>query len=514
MNRTNRTSNFITNMKVGLIIQILTPLLAFFSRTVFIIVLGEQYLGINGLFSNILSVLSLADLGVYTAMIFSLYQPIAERRETVIAGILNFYKKVYRVVALLVFGLGLCLVPFLQYIVNGSTIEIWELRVYYVIYLFNTSCSYLLVYKTTLLKADQRIYVTKISDFVAKVVLEIIQITILLLTRNYLLYLCIGVVVVLAKNFTMSRIVDKMYPYITNRKATVDASTQNSMLKKIKATFVYKLSNIIMNSTDNILISVMLGVTVVGRYSNYLQIVTIINSVLMILCESILASLGNFIAKESSEAKYKLFRTMLLLFYGFGTFCACCFVGMFNDFMEAWVGRIDPTYILSNMTVYVIALNFFYRCITSPLWLFRETAGIFEQVKYTMAISAGLNIILSIVLGKLFGLEGILIATTISSLATSFWYEPKLIYKLLFNRSVKSYWAFSAKLLIVSLMCIVLCALIGYIIPGSLLIAFLKIGVAGVITVLIYGLVFMKTDELKYILNKIKIKVLKCRGKE
>lgn len=505
MNQLDRTKNSIKNVCISFGMQFLLLILSFVSRTVFIKILGEEYLGINGLYSNILSVLSLADLGLTTVMLYALYKPIANDNKEEIAQLIGYFKKLYRVIALAVLALGLICVPFLQYVVNGSDLALRDLRLYFLLYLLNTVCSYLIVYKTTIINADQRIYLLKIVDFFATLAVHVLQIIILWLTHNFIAYLIINILITLAKNFVMSIITNKYYPFLLEKRTNaLNSELKTKIVCNIKSIFLYRISAMVINSTDNILISMILGTVIVGYYSNYLLVVTAVNTFISLLTQALLASLGNFNASEQPERKLFLFKVLLLIFYGLATFCSCCFLSVFNDFIALWIGGIDKSYILSNFDVISIIFNFYIGCILNPIWMFRETTGLFAQAKYSMTFAAALNVALSIILGKWLGLGGIIAATAIAKILTIFWYEPKILFSKIFKCSQLKYWGYILKQFVLSIACIFVVILLTQGMPGSFLFIILKLAISGVVSFVIFGLLNLKSAEGNYLLNKVK----------
>lgn len=515
MNQNSRTYNSVKNATISIIIQILTIIFSFVSRTVFINVLGDQYLGISGLYTNILSMLSLADLGITTVMTFSLYKPIANHDTQEISVLINYFKKLYRYIAIAIFVIGTCLVPCLQFIIKDSSLPFNELRLYYMLFLANSVCSYLVVYKSTLIMADQRIYITKIVEFVARMVAEVVMIILLVQTGNYLLYLIANITVTILKNVVLSIIADSVYPFLRGPKSTsqIPDETKKSLIDNIKSLFIYRVSAMIMNSTDNILISMILGTVIVGYYSNYLMIITSLNTFIMLIAQSVLPSIGNFNASGNTPRKLLIFRSSLLFFFVIGTFCVSCFQTMFNDFIFLWIGNEKPEYILSIFDVSCISFNFFVSCITNPIWMYREATGIFKKTRYSMACAALINVALSILLGKFFGLGGIVAATGISKLLTNFWYEPIVFYRDVFNDKIRGYWLYILKLLGISCICIIISVAICFAIPCSIGFMFVKIAISFTITIAIFVLASIKTPEFKFFTNIAK-SVLKTKAKD
>lgn len=500
MNKESRLSNSIRNTIVSVGMQVLLLLFSFICRTIFIRILGDQYLGISGLYTNILSMLSLADLGINTVMIYALYKPIADRDKAEILRLVGYFKRLYRIIALAIFALGMLCVPFLQYIIKDSTLPLDELRWYFILYLAGTVCSYLIVYKATIINADQRIYLVKIVDFVAAIAINILQIFVLYLTHNFTFYLLVNVGIILGKNVIMSLITKKMYPFLNN--ATNEGLSDELRIRlknNIKSIFLYRISAAVMNSTDNILISIILSTVVVGQYSNYALIISAINTFIMLIAQSVLASLGNFNATEQSARKLLIFRCLLFIFYGIATFVSCCFVSMFNDFIMLWVGRISTSYVLSDYTVYAITFNFFIGCVLNPIWMYREASGLFNQVKYSMAFAAIINIVLSFVFGKWIGVGGIIAATALSKLLTNFWFEPKVLFRNVFHNKERKYWLYIVWLFVLSLLCIIPMAYIGKLLPGSIGFMLIKVLLSFILTIIIFILPNKRTKEFSYI---------------
>ena len=263
------------NMISGFLYQTVTLILSFISRTVFINTLGTEYLGLNGIFTDVLSLLSMADLGFGTAMAYSFYKPLAEHDEDRIAALSHFYKKVYHIIAVTVTVLGLLCVPFLKYIVNTQE-EIPNLTWYYLFSLANIVISYLFVYKTTLMTADQKDYKIVNIRMWATLAKTILQILALYLTANYMLYIIIGVLAQFLTNAIASWQTQKEYPYIrnANTQTRVEKEVEQGIFNNMKSVFIYKLSGTLFSATDNLLISMLIGTAAVAATSTVIHITT------------------------------------------------------------------------------------------------------------------------------------------------------------------------------------------------------------------------------------------------
>ena len=495
----------IKNTGLGILFKLLLMILTFANRTVFIHTLNEDYLGINGLFSNILSVLALADLGVNTVLMFFLYEPLANGDHEKLGSLIKTFRKIYVGIAAAVAGVGALMIPFLPLIITGSTIPMGELTWYYVLYVVNSAASYLAVYKSTLLLADQKAYLVNFVHFIVAVLQNLAYIAVLYITHNYTLYLCAMISGTVLNNIILTAITNRHYPYI--KKITAESSSKEVKIKiiaSIKSVFLYRVGATVMNSTDNILISMILSTAMVGFYSNYVLITANLLMLLSFFSQAVMASLGNYNVKASKENQEKVFRTVQLIYFGIGSFCAACLVSMMNDFMNWWIR--NPKYILPQSFVYVLAFKLFVDIIMSPNWMFREASGLFKEIRYTMLWAAFLNVGLSVILGLIIGLHGIVLATVVSKLLTLFWYEPKTFYHKVFNQPLSRYWLYQGKLILVAICVIVLTCILSINIGSGLGSCVLKVIVSGIVTLGVFIFSFYKTEEGFFLKGLLKIK--------
>lgn len=500
MNRNSRSINSIRNISIGIGSQILIIIFSFISRTIFIKTLGAEYLGVNGLYTNILTVLSLAELGIGNVMIFSLYKPVAENNRDMISFLINYYKKIYIRIAIAVLLLGLAIIPFLNIILN-SQLEKDSLIFYYILFLCNSVASYFVAYKSALINADQKNYITKLVQTITTLTRDVIQIFILFKFENYELYLLTMIVATVTNNIIINNKANKLYPFIKERISFLKFNS-NEIKENIKSMFVYKFGTVLMNNTDNILISTILGTVYVGYYSNYYLLVTTVMMFINILIQGVMSSVGNLNASSSSEKSYEFFNLLLLFFHGLAAFCSMCFLLVFNDFILLWIG---PEFILGMDVIAAIVFNFYIQNIINPVWMYRETMGLFKQIKYIMVLASIINLILSVILGLKIGLAGIIISTALARILTSVWYEPLILYKLKFNKPVTGYWKKQSIYIFISFVSV----LIGYLLLSNLEVSLqnilFKIIISFIITITLFYISSYKSDELfmmkRYILN-------------
>lgn len=498
MNNSSRTRNSIINTFFGIGSQIITVLLAFACRTFFIRLLGAEYLGINGLYTNVLTVLSLADLGFSSVLIYSLYKPIVNNDYEKITSLLHYFKKLYRFVALAVLVIGLTLIPIMQYIIKSS-LPYDKLIIYYGLFLLNSIVSYFAVYKSALMNADQKIYIIKIINTIFVIAQYILQILVLLVVRNYIAYLVVQISCTIFNNIIISRSANKLYPYLKKKTDIGFISDEIVVIRNnVKSMFLYKMGTVIMSSTDNILISAILGTVVVGYYSNYSMIVNMVNTFFGIFIAAIFSSVGNLNAQGNQEKSYLFFSKLVLFIHWLAAFCSSCFLLVFNDFVTIWAGK---NYVLDLLTVISIIICFYTNCLSSQNWMYRETNGLFKEIKYTLLLAALINIILSITFGNLIGLPGILISTAIARLSTIFWYEPYILYRKIFIKPFSDYWIKQSKYFFITCLSVLIGYFVTYSFPVSVLFILLKITISFVIVTTMFFIINIKNPDIEFLVS-------------
>ncbi len=487
------------NMIAGFLNQFVTLIFSFISRSVFIYTLGEEYLGLNGIFADVLNLLSMADLGFNTAMAYSFYKPLAEHDENALAALVNFYRKVYRIIAIAVSVMGIAVIPFLGYIVNTEK-EIPHLTIYYLFALAGVVISYLFVYKTTILTADQKNYqITRITIW-TNLCKTILQIVILLLTHNYILYLTINVLFQFLNNVIATKKAEKNYPYI-KQKASIDKETEKSIFQNMKSVFLYKLSGTLFTATDNILISMIVGTAAVGLYSNYLMVSQKLLLIIQIIFSALTASIGNLIVKDTAQKRYEIFSAAQSVSFILCGIITSVFGLVANDLVIVWLGS---EFTLPAHTVLAVTLNTYLACVLQPLWVYRDATGLYMKTKNIMMVGAAVNIILSVVLGNIIGITGIVFASAVARLSTYFWYEPKLLFQEYFERKAwQYYWDLLKNLLLVAGCIFALSIALQNWVIDSWKDLFLKGVLVGAVCCIVFMLAYMKTPGFKVIWNKV-----------
>lgn len=498
-----RTKNSIKNITISIISQIIMTLLGFISRKVFLDNLGIDYLGVNGLLTNVLSLLALLEGGIGSSITYNLYKPLAENDEEKITALIQLYKKAYMIIAAVVLGLSISLFPILSGIMTeGSNVS--NIFIVYIVFVMKNVMAYLYAHKWSLINADQKNYILARRNLVFSIITTISKIVVLVLTQSYVLFLIIEVIIVIIQSILNGKIVDKLYPYIkTKKKYTIEKETKINIINNVKALFLHNVGSYCVFGTDNILISKFVNVSTVGIYSNYTMIINQLVNIIAPVINGVGSSVGNLIATESKEKNYSIFKVTYLVNFWIYSFCVIFLYNLLNPFINWWLGE---GYLLDNITFFVILMNCYITGMRSSIGTFKTKAGIFVQDKYMPLIESIINLGASLILIKYFGLLGVFLGTTISTLCIVFWNVPRLVYKYVFKRSS---WEYFIKYFIYALITIIVGSITtgvcNYFIEGY---SFMSLIYRGCLCVIIpntiYLLIFYKTSEFKYLINIMK----------
>lgn len=432
-----RIENAIRNILFGTLGNLCTVVLGFVSRTIFIRTLGITYLGVNGLYSNILSVLSLAELGIGTAMNYSLYKPVAKKDYDKIKGLMNLYKIVYRIIGVVIGIMGLLLVPMLKYLVKDpGDLTIGDLTIYYLIFLFNTVSTYFITYKYSLANAEQKNYIQTNIQSITLFISIMAQIIVLKMYHSFLIYLLVGSMVGIIQKIGVYFYFNRRYPFLLDKTIfTLSSKDKIDFKKNVIALLYHKIGDISINQTDNILISVFVNITAVGLLSNYNLIIMTVMGFINIIFYSVISGLGNFVATESKERQYLLFRVYRFMAFWIYGLAILFLAFLLTPFITFWLGK---DMVVSKVVIAFIMIDYYMKAHRTVLNNFKAAAGIFEADKYITILQGIANLVISILLVKLIGLEGIFLGTIISGLIANI-AKPYIIYKIKFQQSVIYY---------------------------------------------------------------------------
>ena len=422
----SRTEYSAVNTTVAVIARITAILMGFATRVVFTHTLSESYVGVNGLFTDILNVLSLTELGVGTAITFALYGPIAQNDTKKQQQLMHLYRSFYRATALCVLIAGLLLLPFLDVLMKNRP-DVAHLTLIYLLYLANSVLSYLLVYKRTLIEAHQRNYIVLLYQTAFLVLQDVLQMLVLVTTGNFLLFLLLYLLCTVLTNVCISKKADRMYPYLKEPcPEAIDPMEKQGIFRNVRAMMMHKLGNVVVNNTDNLLLSAFVGVTTVGIYSNYYLLIGSVRQVLDQIFQGITASVGNLGATEEHGRIQDVFETAFFIGQWLYGFAAICLYELLNPFVELAFGG---SYVFSDAIVLLLCVNFFVTGSRRAVLTFRDSMGLFWFDRYKALVEAGLNLLFSILLVRQYGTSGVFGGTLVSALLTSVWVEPYVLYR-------------------------------------------------------------------------------------
>ncbi|MDD3241994.1 MAG: polysaccharide transporter [Bacilli bacterium] len=498
-----RTKNSINNTIASLFTNIITIFIGIIAQAFFLKILGTEYLGINSLFTNIVSMLGIIELGLGSAIIYNLYRPIQKKEKNKINALMNFYKKAYTKIAFIFLGLGFMMIPILPFFIKNVSIGL-NLNIIFILFIIDIFCSYLLSYKRSILYADQKRYIINIIHILYLILLNILQILFLIITKNYYCFLLLKIIFRIIENINISSYVNKKYPYLKGKnKELLDKETEKDIYQKIKALFFHKIGGFVITSTDNIIISKFLGIIQVGLYSNYFLIFNSVQILFSNIIYSTTASIGNLLVDSTKEKNYEIFRRIKLINIWLTTFSSAAILLLITPFIQLWLGN---KYLLPEFVLIVLVINHFQLSMRSSYLTFKEAAGIFHQDRFIPIIESIINIILSIILVKFFSLAGVFIGTIISSFVLYGYSYPKLVYKNLFAKNYMNYFLELIKSIFIFIIaCTCSCLLADFFYIDNL---YLELIINSLISITIPTLIiiifFRKTDEYKYFKDMLK----------
>lgn len=433
----SRTKNATRNAVAGVLNRIVGLFIPFLMRTVLIKVLGEEYLGLSSLFSSILQVLNLADLGFSTAIVYNMYEPISKGDDNIICALLNLYKKIYTGIGLIILAVGLCLCPFLDKFISGSYPEELNLTVLYLMYLFNTVISYTcFAHRKSLLSAFQRSDIVDNINSIIQLVLDLIKIVLLILIKSYYIYVIFIPIITLIGSIVTAVVSYKMYPQY-KCVGKVDNEIQKSILKRVTGLTIQRFGNTISTSLDSIVISSFLGLSLLAIYSNYFYIVSSLGAFVWVCIASTTAGLGNSIVTQSIEKNYEVFKKLNILNQWTICWCVPCLLCLYQHFMRIWVGEglMAGMDLVLCMTVYFIAYE-----VRRVVLVFKDACGMWWADKWKPLVGCIINLALNITLVQTIGIVGVIISTIVSYLFIEMPWETHVLFKIYFKKSEWGYY--------------------------------------------------------------------------
>lgn len=515
MSEGSRVNKSLKNTVFGMVGIICSLIVSFATKSVFVRLLGAEYNGVNGLFTNILQVLNLAELGFATSIAYALYKPLKAGDERTTAALMSYFAKIYRIIAIVVAVAGCCCIPFLQYLIAEDISElsftINQLRGYFAMFLANTVCSYLLAYKRTIITADQNNYLVTNVDNTFNILLNIVQIILLLIYKNFYAYLATMIAKTVINNLVLHIIASKKYPYLhTYRKEKLSKIEKSAIFKNVQAAFLHRIGGVIIFSTTSIVISAFVSLVDAGKYSNYILIVNNVNAFINIVFTSITASIGNLCVDESEERQYDIFKKIRYLAFFAAVFSYVCYIILFNPFIEIWVGG---DMVMSMWVVFAISLNAMVGYLRKAVNAFKDAKGMFRNDWYKPLLEAGVGIGLAIGLSYVWGTFGVIIGYTLATILIAVPVENYVLFRQGLHKPF-----LNQLLILVGVTAFAFAVgaagyFIGTFIPSGIGWFVLRFIFAVVFAAGAFILVTIKTPEFKYFIN-LAAKLLKGFGKK
>lgn len=485
-----RSKNAGRNIIFGIILKVYQILIPFIMRTAMIYFMGVQYLGLNSLFTSILQVLNLAELGVGSAMVYSMYKPIAEDDQKTICALMALYRKYYRIIGIVIAVLGSLLLPFIPKLIKSDLPADMNIYILYLLNLAATVLSYwLFAYKNCLITAHQRVDINSKVLLITSTIQYLLQILAIAVFKDYYLYLIIMLATQAFTNVFTSVLVDKMFPQY---KAGGKLATQdvNNINQRIRDLFTAKFGAVVVGSADTIVISAFLGLTALAIYQNYYFIMKSVSSLVAVFYTSVTAGIGNSLVTESKEKNYNDLKKFTFIICWILCICCSCFVVLYQPFMELWVGKK----FLLPFDMLILFCIYFYVCELSMVWAtVKDAAGLWHSDRFRPLAGATVNLILNIILVRYIGLYGILLSTIISYVFVSMpWLVHNLFSLLYRGQNIRQYvgtvlkyiiltilsafitWFICDRIKVSNLAAIILYGFIALVVPNAIQYVFLK----------------------------------------
>lgn len=460
----SRTGNAVRNILCGIVNKFVVLLFPFIIKSVIVKEIGSDYLGLNNLFSSILQILNLAELGFSSAIVVNMYKPIAENDTQMICALMNLYKKIYRIIGTIILLLGLVITPFLPFFIKGTYSPSINIYILYILYLLNTAVAYFLfAYKSVLFTASQRNDILSNINTIVIILQYMIQIYILCVLKNYYLYMIVGIIMVVLNNIICSFLADRKYPYY-KCEGNIEKKTLQTIKKRVLGLMINKVCQTSRNSLDSIFLSTFLGLHIVAIYGNYYSVMAAITGFLSLITTSITAGIGNSIVSETVEKNYNDMNKFNFIYMIISGWCTIYLLCLYQPFMKIWMGQEY----MFTMDIVALFCVYFYSLKMGVLrGAYSDAAGLWWENRYRAIIETIVNTILNFILGKHFGVHGIILGTLISLLIINFGFGSQILFKHYFkSQKVSEYFSKHGMYAIVTLFILIVtyyvCSFVHY----------------------------------------------------
>lgn len=496
-----RTKKAAVNSIANILSYIIILVPNFLVRKVFLVNLGENWLGVNSLFANIIGLLSIMELGIGSAIVFSLYKPFEENNKEKVQGYLYYYKKFYSKLGKIILIVGLLLIPFLNIFINNE-LNMKMVTICYIICLCNTYITYIYSYKSCILNVAQEEFKLSISSTISKLIICILQIMFIMIIPSFVVFLSIQFIINLAYYIILNIYIDKKYSWINSSNGYIEISEKKSLTKNIKALFFHKIGSFVVDSTDNLMISYFINLSTVAKFNSYNMIISTCRNIVFKGLSGVTASIGNLLVTKDKKSAYDVHKKLFFLSFWIVSFICIMLFNVLDNFIIIWLGKDQ---LLDRFTVVILIFNLYFIAMRSSVERFKESSGNFSQDKYAPVFEAIINLGASIILVKKIGLPGIFLGTLISNLTVIFWTKPLIVYKYVFNVRVSEYYKMYFKYLGISIIPLVMSSyLCNKIIINNIYVSFLlECIIITLVVNSIYIIIFRNSNEFNYYKNML-----------
>lgn len=489
-----RTKNAGRNILFGVLLKIYQIFMPFVMRTAMIYFMGVQYLGLSSLFTSILQVLNLAELGVGSAMVYSMYKPIAEDNREQICALMRLYRTYYRVIGLIIAILGLLLLPFIPKLIKGDIPANVNIYILYLLNLSATVLSYwLFAYKNCLLSAHQRVDIISKVALITNTVQYLLQFAVLCFVKNYYWYLIVALITQVMTNIVTAYVVTKTYPFY--KPVGKLGKTQVSKINgRIRDLFTSKVGTVIVNSADTIVISAFLGLTMLAVYQNYYFILNSLIGLVTIIFTACTAGIGNSVIVETKQKNYNDLKKFTFIIAWIAGFCTCGLLCLYQPFMQIWVGEKLK---LEFTAVICFCIYYFVYEINQILTTYKDAAGIWHEDRFRPLITALTNLVMNLITVQFWGIYGVILSTALSTIFVGMpWLLHNLFTVLFSKKELPDYLKHLGFYVAVTIVtCVVTGIICNFIHFGNWMTFILRAVVCCIIPNLIFWLIYHKRSE-------------------
>lgn len=432
-----RTRKATINIIVSIITYMVGYIPQFLIRKIFLEALGDNLLGVSSLYSNIIGYLSIAELGIGSAIIYSLYEPYEKRDKDIVSQLINFYSKIYKLIGLFILCMGLIIMPFIHLLIKDNPIELSELRICFMIILVDTAVSYFYSYKQSLLFVNQENYLVSIASTLSKLALSIIQVLILKLIPNFSIFLLAQLFTNLMYYIFLNKYIDHKFSWIDKKAKNLDPTVKRILFRDIKALFIHKFGGVAVSGTDNLIMAAFINLEAVARFNSYNMVLNALKNMFGTAMNSLTPSIGNLLVTRSKEYALEIHNRIFFLTYWISSIVIIICYNCLTQFVILWLGESQ---IIDNYSLILIYINLYFSMMRTSVEKFKDGSGNFYQDRFAPIIEGILNLIISVISVQYIGMAGIFLGTVISNFAVIFWTKPYITYKYVFQISVQEYY--------------------------------------------------------------------------